>query len=371
MCEQDLLFTFYELQVQLGMHVLSTARTAFDAHNRRSGLVLHILHVVQTGVGWVWLVRLVSRVLSSFSFCHTNYSPGKTLRTRLNYFALSRLTNCVLSSSPPASPNAAFSPANPSKPGDQRDRSRSKSPVPPVAKPRTSGTALLPTPPTSQMINARLQEGVQKSHLVPPVRNGESLQSVVSKKKQANSRTLQASRPRSRSRSRSPSPPQRTLSSSSHSERSHSRSRSHTPAPSDSQNSNVQSYKPIHSPIKISSGDSDSYSPLANENGIPDHSGVPEQYKRDYEHDRRVRKSRHKHRPDKREKHHRRKVERSSSHERRRHRHREQRDRGERDVYWERERDRDIFRDRERDVYVHDRDREYSKLRKSDSHRYR
>ena len=269
------------------------------------------------------------------------------------------------------SPNAPFSPAAPSKLSDQRDRSRSKSPVPPVTKSRSSGTALLPTPPTSQMINTHLQEGVQKSQLVPPIRNGEPLPSAVSKKKQGNSRTLQPSRPRSHSRSRSPSPPQRTLSSSSHSERSHTRSRSRSPPPSDSQSSNVQAYKPIHSPIKISSGDSDSYSPLANENGIPDHSGVPEQYKRDYEHDRRVRKSRHKHRLDKREKHHRRKVERSSSHERRRHRHRDQRERGDRDVYWERDRDRDIFRDRDRDVYQHDRDREYSKLRKSDSHRYR
>ena len=52
----------------LCMHLLSTAHTAFDAHNRRSGLVSHILHVICTGVGWVWLVRLVSRVLTSSAF---------------------------------------------------------------------------------------------------------------------------------------------------------------------------------------------------------------------------------------------------------------------------------------------------------------
>lgn len=235
--------------------------------------------------------------------------------------------------SSPASPNAASPLASRLKP-ELRDSSRSPAPSSPLALPptRTSRSPLLPTPST-----AKVAQTMENSRESSP-----EMKSEDKRIRKPHPCSPGPSPKPSQSRGSSPNPARKTGSSAS--------SGSPTPSP-------PTAYRPIQSPIKLSSSEhSDrSYSPVLAPSHSPDPqqaNGVPEQYRRDYEHDRRVRKSRHKHRSEKRERH---KIrERSVSREREhRRRHRDQRRNKERDYYRPHNRDRSRERDRARRVEVY------------------
>ena len=219
----------------------------------------------------------------------------------------------ILSPSP-ASPNTGGETMAATTAGP-RDRSTSKSPIP--QPPRRS--PLLPHPMSSLALASK--GGSQKGS--PIIRNGDS------------SKPTRSPPQRPRSRSQNPTPPQQQ--------------KIHSSSSSDEHSSSPQAYKPIQGPIQVSSSDHSDHTPSP----PPQENGLPAQYKDDFEHDRRVRKSRHKHRSEKKHRHH----DRSRSHEsehKRRHRNRE------------RERDREYFGEVHR---THNRDRGHD--RRGDVYRYR
>ena len=231
--------------------------------------------------------------------------------------------------------------------GDNRSASRSPAPFSPHTVPPTKPhrSPLLPTP-TVPVLTSKASQSVEGSQKTSPVvRNGEKQLKVARSRSRSPSRSKSPKPSQSHDYSHSPSlskrsppPPNLTRSSSSRS-----------PSPS----SPPQTFKPIHSPIKVSSSDHSGHSytsPVAHTSSGQEN-GIPEQYRSDYENDRRVRKSRHKHRSEKR-RHRRRSISRDREHHRRRHDRGREKEREYNRGHRSRDRDRSRGRDRRRmDVY--------------------